>query len=160
MRELRDRGVAIIIVTHRIAELIRISDRATIMRDGKDVGVLSKSEITEQNLLSLMTGKAEITKTSSADAHKTSSSEVALALQNLKVWPSSRPFDFELMRGEIVGVTGLDGHGQDDFARILAGVEQPAAGNVQVATGKNGSCLLYTSPSPRDGLLSRMPSSA
>jgi len=141
MRELRDQGAAIIIVTHRIAELIRISDRATIMRDGKDVGVLSKSEITEQNLLSLMTGKEELTKASSSDAHKTSSREVALSLHNLKVWPSSLPFDFELMRGEIVGVTGLDGHGQDDFARILAGVEQPADGTVQVAAGKNGNTV-------------------
>ena len=42
MRELRDRGVAIFIVTHRIAELVRISDKATVMRDGKDVGVLEK----------------------------------------------------------------------------------------------------------------------
>jgi len=139
MRELRDRGVAIIIVTHRIAELIRISDRATIMRDGKDVGVLAKSEITEKNLLSLMTGKTDVAQTSSADAHKNNSQEVTLALRNLKVWPSSLAFDFDLMRGEIVGVTGLDGHGQDDFARILAGVEQPADGSVFVATGKNGN---------------------
>ena len=59
MRQLRDKGAAILIVTHRIAELIRISDRATVLRDGKDVGVLAKEEITEKNLLSLMTGKTD-----------------------------------------------------------------------------------------------------
>ena len=48
-----------LIVTHRIAELIRITDRATVMRDGRDVGVLERSEITEKNLLALMTGKTE-----------------------------------------------------------------------------------------------------
>ena len=47
MRELRDRGVAIFIVTHRIAELVRISDKATVMRDGKDVGVLEKKDLNE-----------------------------------------------------------------------------------------------------------------
>ena len=59
MRELRDNGVAVFIVTHRIAELIRISDKATVMRDGKDVGVLEKKDLNEKNLLSLMTGRAE-----------------------------------------------------------------------------------------------------
>lgn len=141
MRELRDQGAAIIIVTHRIAELIRISDRATIMRDGKDVGVLAKDEISEQNLLSLMTGKSEIAKTSASDAYQTTSQEIALTLTNLKVWPSSNAFDFDLRRGEIIGITGLDGHGQDDFARILAGVEQPADGQVHVSTGKNGDTI-------------------
>ena len=48
MRELRDNGVAVFIVTHRIAELIRISDKATVMRDGKDVGVLEKKILTKK----------------------------------------------------------------------------------------------------------------
>lgn len=128
MRELRDQGAAIIIVTHRIAELIRISDRATVMRDGKDVGVLERREITEENLLGLMTGKADAATTSSADAHQTTSNEVALKVSDLKVWPSANPVSFELLKGEIIGVTGLDGHGQDDFVRILAGVERAVAG--------------------------------
>ena len=52
MREFRDSGMAVFIVTHRIAELIRISDKATIMRDGVDVGVLNKEDLNEKNLLS------------------------------------------------------------------------------------------------------------
>ena len=50
MRELRDKGTAIIIVSHRIAELVRISDRCTVMRDGKDVGVLEKQDINEEQV--------------------------------------------------------------------------------------------------------------
>ena len=57
MRALRDQGTTVLIVTHRIAELVRISDRATVMRDGRDVGVLDRHEITEKNLLALMTGE-------------------------------------------------------------------------------------------------------
>jgi len=60
MRQMRDDGVAVFIVTHRIAELIRISDKATVMRDGVDVGVLDKNDLNEKNLLSLMTGKVEL----------------------------------------------------------------------------------------------------
>ena len=59
MRELRDNGSAVIIVTHRIAEMTRISDRATVLRDGRDVGVLEKADINEKNLLRLMAGRSE-----------------------------------------------------------------------------------------------------
>ena len=93
MRELRDNGAAILIVTHRIAELIRISDRATVMRDGRDVGMLERSEITEENLLSLMTGRKETGERSSATAHQTQSKEVVLQTQNMKVWPQGEPVD-------------------------------------------------------------------
>lgn len=128
MRELRDKGAAVLIVTHRIGELIRISDRATVMRDGRDVGVLEKEEITEQNLLSLMTGRSAESLTTRGIAHKTSSGEVVLKTNGMKVWPDGENVDFELLKGEIVGVTGLDGHGQDDFVRILAGVAPAATG--------------------------------
>lgn len=147
MRQLRDNGAAIIIVTHRIAELIRISDRATVMRDGKDVGVLSREEITESNLLSLMTGRENAATVTAEQAHKTSSSEVVLRTRNVHVWPDAEPINFELLKGEIVGVTGLDGHGQDQFVRILAGVEQAVSGFPELSlngtstsqAGANGS---------------------
>ncbi|MFT5260027.1 MAG: ribose transport system ATP-binding protein [Saprospiraceae bacterium] len=122
MRQLRDQGAAIIIVTHRIAELIRISDRATIMRDGRDVGVLAKEEITEENLLNLMTGREGAADKSSDIANKTNSRSVVLKTKDLQVWPDAELVDFSLLKGEIVGITGLDGHGQDDFVRMLAGV--------------------------------------
>ena len=134
MRELRDKGAAILIVTHRIAELIRISDRATVMRDGKDVGVLTKSEITEENLLSLMTGRAESGKAKAEAANKTTSHEVTLRTRQVKVWDEGEPVDFGLLKGEIVGITGLDGHGQDNFVRILAGVEQARQGYPEIKT--------------------------
>ncbi len=137
MRELRDNGAAVLIVTHRIAELIRISDRATVMRDGRDVGVLEKSEITEQNLLGLMTGKSESAATRGAVAPKTESHQVVLRTSGVKVWPDSDPVDFELRKGEIIGVTGLEGHGQEEFVRILAGVNEAQESFPEVAA--NGS---------------------
>jgi len=133
MRELRDKGSAIIIVTHRIAELVRISDRCTVMRDGKDVGVLEKSEITEKNLLQLMTGKDQSKDVAKQEAHKTSHSQVALRTQKMRVWADSKESNFKLLKGEIVGITGLDGHGQDDFVRILAGIANANDGVTEVS---------------------------
>jgi ABC-type sugar transport system ATPase subunit len=133
MREMRDKGVAIIIVTHRIAELIRISDRCTVMRDGKDVGVLEKQDITEENLLRLMTGGKKSSTPQLGDANKSTSEKVAIQTTGLKVWPDSAPVNFSLKKGEIVGITGLDGHGQDDFVRILAGVKTAEHGHPEVS---------------------------
>ena len=132
MRELRDKGSAVIIVSHRIAELVRISDRCTVMRDGIDVGVLEKDEVTEKNLLRLMTGKDQKTEKTKDEAHQTRYSQVSLKTKNMQVWPDSEKSDFELLKGEIVGVTGLDGHGQDDFIRILAGVANAYEGFTEV----------------------------
>ena len=140
MREFRDSGMAVFIVTHRIAELIRISDKATVMRDGVDVGVLDKKNITEKNLLSLMTGRTESAEQTKTTAVQTKSEKIVMKTKDLILWDSpaaargstSEPINMELREGEILGVTGLDGHGHDEFVKILAGVQEPHAGTTEV----------------------------
>ena len=134
MRALRDEGAAIFIVTHRIAELVRISDRATVMRDGIDVGVLVGDEITEKNLLGLMTGDKKISTASEIKATPPDSvsDEIVLSSKDLKVWETGNEINFNLPKGEILGVTGLDGQGQDNFVKALAGIDQPISGDVIV----------------------------
>ena len=142
MRELKENGVAVFIVTHRIAELVRISDKATVMRDGKDVGVLEKKDLNEKNLIGLMTGRAESGEKSTSVAVQTKTDNVVMRAENLVVWPESKPVNFEVKRGEIVGVTGLDGNGQDDFVKILAGVQESHGGITQISDG-NGKFIKY-----------------
>ena len=144
MRELRDNGVAVFIVTHRIAELVRISDKATVMRDGKDVGVLEKKDLNEKNLIGLMTGRAETGEKSKSVAVQTKTDKVVMRAENLVVWPESKPVNFEVKRGEIVGVTGLDGNGQDDFVKILAGVQEAHGGTTEIL-GTNENFVKYSS---------------
>ena len=137
MREFRDSGMAVFIVTHRIAELIRISDKATVMRDGVDVGVLDKKNITEKNLLSLMTGKIEQEEQIKSVPPIPQIDEIVMKTHDLIVWPESDPVNFELHKGEILGVTGLDGHGQDDFVKMLAGVSESHSGEVEIRDTNN-----------------------
>jgi ribose transport system ATP-binding protein len=132
MRELREAGSAVLIVTHRIAELIRISDRATVLRDGRDVGVLERQDITEKNLLALMTGQTEHARAEQTPREEPLRNEIVLRSRGLHVWPGSGPTDFELHRGEIVGVAGLDGQGQREFVRILAGIEAAHEGAAEI----------------------------
>ena len=144
MRELRDNGVAVFIVTHRIAELVRISDKATVMRDGKDVGILEKKDLNEKNLIGLMTGKEETGEKSQNVALKTKTDKVVMRAENLIVWPDSKPVNFEVKKGEIVGVTGLDGNGQDDFVKILAGVQEANGGTTEILNA-NENFIRYNS---------------
>ena len=134
MRELKSKGAAIFIVTHRIAELVRISDRATVMRDGIDVGVLSGNEVTEKNLLSLMTGDKKISTASEIKSTPplSKTDEIVLSANNLKVWDGEGVINLNLPKGEILGITGLDGQGQDNFVKALAGIEKPIIGEVMV----------------------------
>ena len=144
MRELRDNGVAVFIVTHRIAELIRISDKATVMRDGKDVGVLEKKDLNEKNLLSLMTGRTESGEKAKAAAVQTKTEKIVMRAENLVVWPESTSVNIEVRRGEILGVTGLDGNGQDEFVKILAGVQESHGGTTEVLDN-NDKFIKYNS---------------
>lgn len=144
MRALRDAGTTVLIVTHRIAELIRISDRATVLRDGRDVGVLEKHEITEKNLLALMTGVDRAGSHHALEAPQPKTADRALKVRQMVVVPGARAFDFDLRRGEIVGVAGLDGQGQDAFVRVLAGVQPAAQGVVQVASQGGSWSLVRT----------------
>jgi len=144
MREFRDNGVAVFIVTHRIAELIRISDKATVMRDGKDVGVLEKKDLNEKNLLSLMTGRTESGEKAKAAAVQTKTEKIVMRAENLVVWPESTSVNIEVRRGEILGVTGLDGNGQDEFVKILAGVQESHGGTTEVLDN-NDKFIKYNS---------------
>ena len=132
MRELRDQGSAVLIVTHRIAELIRISDRATVLRDGRDVGVLARGEITEKNLLALMTGRSEAPHISVAAVQEVLRHDVVMRTRKLRIFPDSRPIDFALHKGEVLGLAGLDGQGQSEFVATLAGIRPAAEGVPEV----------------------------
>jgi len=132
MRELKAQGCAIFIVTHRIAELVRIADRATVLRDGVSVGALSKEEITEENILHLIAGPERESAQAGQAPVRRQSDQPILRADDIRVWPDTQPFDFNLYPGEVVGVTGLDGQGQADFVSALAGVAPLLGGRINL----------------------------
>ena len=136
MRAMKQRGCAIMIVTHRIAELVRIADRATVLRDGKTVGTLEQAEITEARILALIAGPEREKAQSSQSAAARNSDIPVLRMQDIKVWADATPFDFTLFPGEVVGITGLDGQGQADFVRAMAGVQPLVSGRMTVVRDK------------------------
>ncbi|MCX7890422.1 MAG: YbhB/YbcL family Raf kinase inhibitor-like protein [Rhodobacteraceae bacterium] len=132
MRAMKARGCAILIVTHRIAELVRIADRATVLRDGVSVATLDKGEITEETILHLIAGPERERAQSGAAPVTRTGDRPLLRMDDIRIWPQTHPFDFTLFPGEIVGITGLDGQGQADFVQAIAGVKPLLEGRVHV----------------------------
>lgn len=138
IRRLRDGGTCVLIVTHRIAELVKVADKATVLRDGVTVGRLAKADINEHNLLSMMSAATRDEKGGGRTRNvKASSRETVLRCINLSLEAGTAPFDFALRTGEIVGVAGLDGAGQTQFVRALAGIAVPPSGRVEAVSTSN-----------------------
>ena len=138
VRELKESGAAVLVVTHRIHELTAICDRATVLSDGVDVGTLAGAEIKEERLLELMRGET-VSRTTHAvgpeprERQARAHAEPALTVSGLRLAPEAAAVELVVRRGEIVGLAGLEGHGQGEFLQAVSGIRRPAAGEVRLA---------------------------
>jgi len=131
VRELRDQGVGIIWITHRLEELYEIADRVTVMRDGRHVATLPARETTADRLITLMTGR-EYEQIYPALRPIAPGAPVALEIQALRTLHGLRNVSFTLRAGEILGVGGLIGSGKNLLGRALVGLEPVLAGEIRV----------------------------
>jgi ABC-type sugar transport system ATPase subunit len=129
MQGLRDEGVGIIFVSHRYREVLRICDRATVLRNGRIVGEVACAGTSIEHLVELTLGQ----KAAAAfhrEWHANAAGEPALALRGLHVGSRVRGVDLEVRRGEIVSVCGLLGAGQNQLARAVAGDAPDVSGSI------------------------------
>jgi monosaccharide-transporting ATPase len=134
MTKLKNEGVGIIFITHFIGQIFQISDRITVLRNGKLVGTFATSEITRVGLISKMIGRSlaefdEMTKIKK-ESSKHIKSEALLQANDLGLTGTMRPFNLDLHAGEVVGFAGLLGSGRTETASILFGVEKPDSGSI------------------------------
>ncbi|HEY9012062.1 MAG TPA: sugar ABC transporter ATP-binding protein, partial [Devosia sp.] len=128
MRRLRDEGIAVIFISHRLHEVVAVCDRVVVLRDGKMVGTLHKSEINHDAMVKLMVGRdLRVAYT----PPKASRGEAALSARNVKT--STYPFrdvSLDLHGGEILGLAGLVGAGRTELARVLFGIDRAEGGEI------------------------------
>ncbi len=129
LRDLRRQGMAMIYVSHRLDEVMAISDRAAVMRDGKLVAVRETAGTDEAELVSLIVGKA--LGSSVPKAAPVSNPEVVLQLSDAASG-NAGPLSFSVRRGEVVGLVGLRGAGHEAISRALFGREPLSAGRMLV----------------------------
>jgi simple sugar transport system ATP-binding protein len=129
VRFLSNRGVAIVFVSHRLAEVLEVSSRVTVLRDGNLIGVYDTEGMTQSRLTELMTGR-----TFESVVYATDKSA---ARPMLEVAGLSRPGEFEdidltIRAGEVVGLTGLIGAGRTELGHVLFGMRQPKTGSMRL----------------------------
>jgi ribose transport system ATP-binding protein len=141
MRERRESGRSVLFITHRLAEVIAVCDRATILRDGRDVGTIVPQEGGEEEIVTHMLGpeaaRAEVeAKERDEEAAPAAAAPAgaarALEVVNLAVG-GVQNVSFALSPGEILGIAALEGQGQDELFQALSGERSPDSGEVRVA---------------------------
>jgi ABC-type sugar transport system ATPase subunit len=136
INRLSGQGVGVIFITHRMDEVAEIGDRITVMRSGETVATLERGKWTIGELVRLMTGSDRLAEQGRKEAESLSTrrGEVVLSTRGLQLRPHSRPVDLEVHAGELIGIAGLEGHGQSEFLEALWGAGA-AAGEVLRHTG-------------------------
>ena len=119
VERLRDQGIAVVFISHRLNEVMRLADRVTVLRDGKLVGTVGRAELTIERIIRMMVGR-ELTDLYGASAQRTLSTDIALEARQLS---GTRFQDVNLIihGGEIVGLTGLIGSGRSEVGLSLFG---------------------------------------
>ncbi len=137
---LRDRGVGVIYITHRLGEVRSIADRAVVLRDGANVGALARDELTHDNMVRLMVGRDLAAQSQSPRA---GARDEYFRVEGLRTrrYPQ-HSVSFAVTRGEILGVAGLVGAGRSELAQAIFGVEPLLAGRILL----NGAAIAIGDP--------------
>ena len=132
LRSFTEEGKSIILITHKLNEIMSIADRVTVLRRGKSMGTVEVKDSSEEQLAELMVGRAVQFKVDKAPAKV---GDTVLSLQDLYVndareLSAVNGFSLEVHAGEIVGIAGVDGNGQIELAQAIAGLSPVQAGKI------------------------------
>jgi ribose transport system ATP-binding protein len=130
IRQLREKGVGVVHISHRLEELKQISDRITVMRDGNYIDTVTTSEVTIDRIINMMVGRTIYEST--PEVPENTSQDVVLEVKNLNRSKVIRDVSFSLKKGEILGFAGLIGAGRTEVARAIFGADPIDSGEIYV----------------------------
>jgi len=129
IKNLKEEGVGIIYISHRLEELKGIGDRVSILRDGENVATIGIEEATEDYLIELMTGRKVVSIFPTVDSKP---GKALLEVEELSTEEGLKNVSFQLRAGEILGFGGLVGSGKEDIGRAIFGLEKITTGNIKL----------------------------
>ena len=151
VRRLKNRGISVLLVTHRLEELFGLVDRAVVLRDGRYIGSVEPEQVGTETLVRMMVGRdvasiGDLVASHSSDTGPVQKAEEILRVEGVSRTAVLEDISFTLHTGEILGIGGLAGSGRTELARVIAGADKIDAGSVSV----DGRPL--TLRSPRDAI--------
>ncbi len=134
LRVLRDQGKTVILITHKLREIMAITDTVSVMRRGEMVATRKTAETSVEELAELMVGRRVLLRVEKGEAHP---GAVILSVKNLTVKDNRGVImvdnvSFDVRAGEIVGIAGVAGNGQSELLEAIAGIRQPVSGEILI----------------------------
>jgi ribose transport system ATP-binding protein len=126
--QLARQGVSIIYVSHKMNEVFRVCDRATVLRDGRFVDTVAIADVDEAGIVARMVGREVVHRAHTSHARP----DVLLEVSGLGRDRAVRDASLTLRRGEVLGISGLVGSGRTELLRLIAGIDRPTSGHVRV----------------------------
>lgn len=150
VRKLTKLGHSVIFVSHRLDEVLELTDHIYVFRDAENAGDFATESCTELMLYESMVGKASTSEYYGLDRQRVPDEEVVLEAENLHLFGQFKDVSFRLHRGEILGFCGVVGSGKEELCYVLSGDEPPTDGKLEV----KGKTVHYSSPAGalHDGL--------
>lgn len=132
LQQLRRAGLSVIFISHKLNEVMNMCDRVTVLRAGKLIGTVNKSDTSPSELASMMVGRETfgVMKRNSALTGKNVLCVENLSALDKKGLPALREISFNVNEGEVLGIAGVSGNGQTELGQVLEGTLKPTAGKV------------------------------
>ncbi|MDD3413753.1 MAG: sugar ABC transporter ATP-binding protein [Lachnospiraceae bacterium] len=140
MKKLKEKGVSIIFISHRLGEIMRVADRVTVMRDGAYIDTLQVKECTVDNIIRLMVGR-DIIEEPKQHSNVKENAPIVMEVKNL-CSSKVKNISFHLRKGEILGFAGLVGAGRTETMRLLCGADNRSNGEIMI----NGKLTVMKHP--------------
>lgn len=129
IRSLVSKGISVIYISHKLDEIFELSDRVTVLRDGKNAGTEETKDLDEKKIISMMVGRNVDTIFPKAEANI---GDVVLSVRNFSSPGKFEDVSFDVRSGEILGISGLMGAGRTELARGIFGLDSKASGEIEI----------------------------
>lgn len=151
VRKLTKQGHSVIFVSHRLDEVLEISDRVYVYKDGENAGNMKIEDASESKLYEMMVGHETTTEYYKLEKQTQPGEEVVLQAKDLGLWGRFKHCSFELHKGEILGFCGVVGSGKEEICSVICGDEKQTSGELNV----KGKKVAYYAPSQalKNGIL-------
>jgi ribose transport system ATP-binding protein len=132
MRKIAARGHAVVFVSHRLEEVLEVTDRIYVYKDGASVGAVETAKATEAMLYEMMVGRSTSSEYYQLEKQIKPDDELVLEVKGLGLAGVFKDVNFQLRRGEVLGVCGVVGSGKEEICEVICGDQKPTAGEVLI----------------------------